>query len=365
MKNMKNKIQQIILPLCICLTLNTYAQLPGLVITGVADSPTGATWTYSATIGTVVYDLAGLLYKPAGTGSFPAVIINHGTGGDTDVNGYSDKVAKEMVTWGYVTIATNYCHMGTMTFPCGSPGVCSGMTDWGASSNNFLRGLKVWDILASLTYVDTNCIATFGHSRGSFLTTGLAANYPDKFKCAGHTDGGFGIPDQPTMPTLVMANDVIIPYIMHHGELTTQVPIINDDNLDSILIQNGVSHEYHIYLGYIHSDMPHDALVYSRTKTFFNQYICGNTTSINDAHVEELNKINIFPNPANIILTFSTELTGDLNYTIYNLMGQEIKTGNVQSNTIEISELLNGVYFIQLENKDKKCSVQKFIKNSL
>ena len=73
---MKNGIQQIVLSLCICLTLNTYAQLPGLVITGVADSPLGATWTYSATIDSVVYNLKGLLYKPAGAGSFPAVIIN-------------------------------------------------------------------------------------------------------------------------------------------------------------------------------------------------------------------------------------------------------------------------------------------------
>ena len=66
-------------------------------------------------------------------------------------------------------------------------------------------------------------------------------NIPTKFKCAGHTDGGFGIPDQITMPTLVMANNVTIPYIMHHGELTTQVPIINDDNLEITKNKNSKS----------------------------------------------------------------------------------------------------------------------------
>ncbi len=353
-------IPKIIITVLCLFNLNAHAQLSGLVITGTPDSPSGATWTYNATIGSVVYDLKGLIYKPLGTGNFPAVIINHGTGGNTDVNGYSDKVAKEMVTWGYVTIATNYCHMGTsMAFPCGSPGVCTGMTDWGASSNNFFRAMKVWDILASLTYVDTNCIATFGHSRGSFLTTGLAANYPDKFNCAGHTDGGVGIPDQITMPTLVMANDVAIPYILHHGELSVQVPLINDNNLDSVLNQNSVLHEYHVYIGYYHNDMPHDTLVYSRTKTFFNQYICGSTTNINDSQTEDLGKIDIFPNPT----------TGTINLNIGNEKLQNIKLYSSSGEFIQeyfttqfsISSIPIGLYFGVIQT-DKGVSISKVIK---
>lgn len=355
-------IPKIIITVLCLFNLNAHAQLSGLVITGTPDSPSGATWTYNATIGSVVYDLKGLIYKPLGTGNFPAVIINHGTGGNTDVNGYSDKVAKEMVTWGYVTIATNYCHMGTsMAFPCGSPGVCTGMTDWGASSNNFLRAMKVWDILASLTYVDTNCIATFGHSRGSFLTTGLAANYPDKFNCAGHTDGGVAIPDQITMPTLVMANDVVIPYILHHGELTVQVPLINDDNFDSILTQNGVIHDYYVYTGYVHSDMPHDSLVYVRTQTFFNQYICNTTTGYIDNNVI-FSRLIFFPNPASIAIQL--EIHEKSNMTIYNFTGQIVISRIISpKEKVDISNLENGVYFISLSEGEKNKTAKLIIAN--
>src|SRR5687768_3620376 len=84
------------------------------VLTGNPESATGAKWTYKET-GATIYDLQGILYKPAGSGPFPAVIINHGTGGN--VNGYSANVAKEVVKWGYVCIATNYTHASNVA--CG------------------------------------------------------------------------------------------------------------------------------------------------------------------------------------------------------------------------------------------------------
>ena len=358
----KHFIKTITLAILCLFNLKTNAQLSGLVISGTPDSPSGATWTYNATIGSVVYDLKGLIYKPTGTGSFPAVIINHGTGGNTDINGYSDKIAKEMVTWGYVTIATNYCHMGTsVAFPCGSPGVCTGMTDWGASQNNFLRAMKVWDILASLSYVDTNCIATFGHSRGSFLTTGLAANYSDKFNCAGHTDGGVAIPDQITMPTLVMANDVIIPYILHHGDSSVQVPIIYDDNLDSILTFNGIIHQYFIYAGFTHNIIPHNDSVYARTQTFFNQYICSTNTGFIENNII-YSHLTFFPNPASTAIQL--EIHQKSNVTIYNFIGEIVISKIISPNEIiDVTNLKNGVYFITLSEGKKNKTAKLIIVN--
>ncbi len=57
-------IPKIIITVLCLFNLNAHAQLSGLVITGTPDSPSGATWTYNATIGSVVYDLKGLIYKP-------------------------------------------------------------------------------------------------------------------------------------------------------------------------------------------------------------------------------------------------------------------------------------------------------------
>ena len=54
------------------------APLTGFVLTGDPAGPSGATWAYQATAGGVTYDLQGILFKPAGNGPFPAVIVSHG-----------------------------------------------------------------------------------------------------------------------------------------------------------------------------------------------------------------------------------------------------------------------------------------------
>jgi hypothetical protein len=129
----------------IIISVHLNAQLPGFTLTGNPENTNGATWTYQQTINGTVYNLKGILFKPIGTGVFPSVIVNHGTGGNSNPNGYSDRVCKKMVTWGYVCIATNYTHAGQGA-PCGASGLCD-TTNWGASNDNFLRAMKCWDIL--------------------------------------------------------------------------------------------------------------------------------------------------------------------------------------------------------------------------
>lgn len=347
--------------ICIFISFKANAQLPGFVLTGNPESTSGATWTYSATINSVFYNLKGLLYKPVGTGVFPAVIINHGTGGNTAPGGYSDLVAQEMVTWGYVCIATNACHMGTsMQYPCGSPGACD-TSQWGARTNNFLRTMKAWDILASLGYVDTNCIATFGHSRGAFLTTGLAGTYPYKFSCAGHTAGGLAIPDSSSLPTSVMANNVNIPYIMHHGTADVNVPIYWDNNLNTVFNNNAVTHQYWTYTGYTHAQIPQDPLMYTRTKTFFNQYICGSAIGINENYLNTL-KLTISPNPATNYIALNLKEKSVIE--IHNLVGQLLLVKTLLPNeTIDVSFLSNGIYCVSQKTREKTISTKLIIDN--
>lgn len=267
---------RLFLILALFISINTDAQLAGFTLTGNPESTNGATWTYQQTNNGIIYDLKGILFKPVGTGKFPSVIVNHGTGGNTNPNGYSNSVCKKMVTWGYVCIAVNLTHSGQGA-PCGSPGNCD-TTNWGASNDNFLRAMKCWDILASLAYTDTNCIAAFGHSRGAFLTTGLLGTYPNKFKCAGHTAGGVGHPTDLTFPTTTMANNISKPYILHHGTSDNVVNITYDNNLDAIFTTNGVTHQYFTYSGYTHNTISQDSMMFERTKTFFSQHICDTST---------------------------------------------------------------------------------------
>jgi dienelactone hydrolase len=157
--------------------------IAGFTLVGDPASSSGATWTYHAQESSIVYDLQGILLKPAGAGPFPAVIISHGTG--QNAAGYSRDVARVMVGWGVVCIATNYTYAGGV--PIGAPGTSS---EAGATPNNVRRARRLVDILRGLGYVDINRVALHGHSAGAFVTEVTAAAHPDLFRAASHTAGG-------------------------------------------------------------------------------------------------------------------------------------------------------------------------------
>lgn len=329
----------------ISISINAIGQLTGLTLAGNPESANGSPWTYQQTVNGITYDLKGILYKPIGTGVFPSVLVNHGTGGNTNPNGYSDKICKKMVAWGYVCIAVNYTHSGGGA-PCGSPGVCD-ETNWGASNDNFLRAMKCWDILASFAYIDTNCIASFGHSRVAFLTTGLLGTFPDKFSCAGHTAGGVGHPSDFTYPTTTMANNITKPYILHHGTDDNIVSIVYENNIDSIFTTNALTHEYYTYTGYTHSTISQDSLMFLRTQLFFNQHICNVTTGLNNSSTEKQN-IYVFPNPSSGFI--QPNLNQVVESEIFNYSGQLLLSKSTFPNEkIDISGLPNGIYVIRLK----------------
>lgn len=89
------------------------------------------------------------------------------------------------------------------------------------------------------------------------------------------------------------------------------------------------------------------------SKTIYNSTSCM-TTNIND--VSNQNHINIFPNPSSSILN----IYGSFEYyQVIDLSGKRILEGN--SNDIKISDLSNGVYFINVYSGDMN-NVFKFIK---
>ena len=240
----------------------------GLQITGSPESNAGATWTYRATTEGVTYDLAGVLLKPAGPGPFPAVIISHGLGGNAA--GYSRNLGTTMVTWGLVSIATNYTHAGGVAL--GAPGTAS---ERGASPPNVLRARKLLEILASLGYVDLNRVAAHGHSMGAFLTTALVADRPNAFLVASHTAGGVrpdGFTGDAAAPTEAQAMTIRTPYSMHHGDLDPTVPLASDQRLSDLLTRLGVAHELVIYPGSGHNDVPTSPAVLGRIRTWYTSH---------------------------------------------------------------------------------------------
>jgi hypothetical protein len=157
----------------------TSQTLHGFVLTGNPTAANGATWTYKDTVNGVIYDLQGILLKPAGTSNLPGVVISHGH--DGNVNIYSIDIARTMRSWGLVCIATNYTHSSGV--PTGSPG---DSTEPGASMANMQRARKCAQILASLGYVDTTRMAAHGNSMGAFVNAAFVGVFPKLFRVASH-----------------------------------------------------------------------------------------------------------------------------------------------------------------------------------
>jgi len=226
----------------------------GLTIEGDPKSQEGATWTYQGQDpdGTI-YNIKGALLIPEGLSSqtgFPAVILNHATGGSA--LSIATNHGQRMRDWGMVAISVNLTHAGNELIENETPG--SFGNDLGASNANIARAHKCFDILSSLGVVDMNRIAAHGHSRGALVTGGLAGKYSNLLQAVSHTAGGVDesrLDDGFISP--VLANNIIVPYQLHHGSDDKVVPLAAGQRLADILENNGIEHEIWVYDGKKHN----------------------------------------------------------------------------------------------------------------
>ena len=74
----------------------------------------------------------------------------------------------------------------------------------------------------------------------------------------------------------------------------------------------------------------------------------------------------IYPNPATSILTIQQGITGYARYSIINMTGQEVQTGELQQSgaVISVGDLPDGVYVVQVTDSEQKIFQQKFMKVS-
>lgn len=240
------------------------ADTSSFVITGNPGSAAGATWTFRATVAGTKYDLAGVLYKPTGTGPFPAVILSHGSEGSAAF--FGSLIAPTMVQWGLVCIATNYTHAAGV--PIGAPGDAS---QPGASQANVLRAHMTYELLRKLGYVDMSRVALHGHSMGAYLNIATAGAYPGDFRAASTTGGGVrpsNIVAGPA-PSPSQAQSARTPFQMHHGELDTTVPLSYDQRFDSLLTATGVDHQLYVYPGEDHLQVRLDPTMLARVRAWY------------------------------------------------------------------------------------------------
>jgi len=235
-------------------------------LTGDPASASGATWTYQAAESGTTYDLQGILFKPPGSGPFPAVIISHGDMGN--VSAYPTVAARIMVGWGLVAIATNYTHAGGV--PIGSPGTA---TQIGASPPNLRRAEKLLDLLRTLGYVDMRRVAAHGHSMGGYVTALFAAADSSSLLVASHTAAG-AQPDGVVGagPSESQVATITVPYQMHHGDADATVPLANDQLLAAVLTRRAVDNQLFVYPGAGHADVQENATVFARVRTWYTAH---------------------------------------------------------------------------------------------
>jgi hypothetical protein len=90
------------------------------------------------------------------------------------------------------------------------------------------------------------------------------------------------------------------------------------------------------------------------------KYFCDNSLSTNEFTSKKI--ITLYPNPTKDILNFSlSELISATAYEIYSLLGEKVSYGDLNSNSISVSNLANGVYIVKI-NTSEGVLTEKFIK---
>ncbi len=91
----------------------------------------------------------------------------------------------------------------------------------------------------------------------------------------------------------------------------------------------------------------------------FHTIIEGQTLSIED---ETLEGVQIYPNPVTNVLNIQTTSDlGDKIVTVFNINGKRVLNEKLINNTLEVSTLQSGMYFLRLESNGKVLN-RKFIK---
>jgi len=203
----------------------------------------------------------GILVKPEGKGPFPAVLVSHGLGGSAAQFGLPK--AREFVKWGFVCIAPDYTHSD----PKGD------RKEFGASPENLRRAKKCLDILQSLPEVDRRKLCAYGNSMGAFVTIGLAAEEPERLAAAAITAGGINPVAGFPAPSKDQAAKIRTPFCILHGTKDTTVPPERSALLETVLKENKVECERHLFDGVEHNlHTAKAAEVNAKIEAWFRKY---------------------------------------------------------------------------------------------
>ncbi|MCW1923013.1 putative Ig domain-containing protein [Luteolibacter arcticus] len=183
--------------------------------------------------------VTGLFRMPALAGRLPALVINHGTGGTTQPNGFTDRRAQEMSPWGLFCIGPDLTH---------TQGAVVDLETFGYSPENLARNLACIAVLSTRSDVDLNRLAMWGHSRGSFNSIGVASVLGKRLRALGFSAGGVTEdPLEASIPTVAEAAGITAPTILFHGSTDNVVASSTSLLLQTQLSARGIPNNRMIY----------------------------------------------------------------------------------------------------------------------
>ncbi len=343
------------------------------------------------------------LYVPAiynGTTARPLVLNLHGY----TSNAYQQQLYSNFMpiadTANFLMVLPNGTFSGTYQY------WNAGIISSGVNDIAFLSALI--DSI-DLTYnVDLNRVYSTGMSNGGFMSHTLACELSHRITAIASVTGSifttqYGTNCHPTHPMPVMqihgTADGTVPFI---GS-TTMAPIdsvirywvrYNNCNftptfinVPNISLTDGCTAERYLYsngnsgstvelykiIGGTHSwpGFPFggvgtnlDINASKEIWRFFNKYKLNTLTSVSTLNKPQ-NEIELYPNPSNDVISikFNTEIPVNYNVQIKDVLGKIIQIESNSPNTMAVTNLPSGIYFLEIVSSKKIVLTQKFIKN--
>ena len=107
-----------------------------------------------------------------------------------------------------------------------------------------------------------------------------------------------------------------------------------------------------------------ESFTYGQVEDYTVNIIAGvpiSSIAVIDGEGSNVLEFNLFPNPVDGILNISVSNNANATYKIYNLVGQEVKSGNTNQKEISLANLQSGMYIFEV-NDGQKTVIKKFIK---
>jgi len=264
---------------------------------------------------------------------------------------------------------------------------------------NFL--MAITDSLQTIYNIDTERIYFCGLSLGGFMAQRMACEKSDKIAAVASVAGTIGnsLNCTPSRPIPIChfhgTNDQVVYYtnnlygldaeelvsfwinnnhcdsnyiyktypdVVNDGILVESYYFNSPNNLSDVMFYKAIGAD-HIWLYSPVNDISYTIEIWN----FLKKFRLSNSQNINDLSE---NNIQIFPNPTNSILTitFPHQYMNDLNHIeIYNTLGELVYSQKIHSLqnqiTINLSDLSEGIYFLEILQQNKLFQNKIIIKN--